>query len=154
MAKQSKQDLELSKGYKTVVDQKGFELFNKWKWTYDRGYAYRRDRKRGKVYLHREIAGAKGVLVVDHINGDTLDNRASNLRLCTRSENACNSKKRTNHKKGVYFYKRDKKWVAQIWKNYKNYYIGRFDTEKEASKAYQAKALTLHGAFANYGEEK
>lgn len=93
---------------------------------------------------------------VDHINGITTDNRIINLRAATRSENQCNRKQcgrnNTSGFKGVYWYKRKKVWYAAIQINNKKVYIGYFDDKVEAAKAYNNKALELHGEFAKLNE--
>lgn len=109
-----------------------------------------------KKYLHRWIIGAKKGEIVDHINGNPLDNRKCNLRIATAGQNAWNS---VGHKdklfskyKGVSFfrykqYKRSKPWTAIIMfkgKSYKKY----FRTEIEAAEQYNKWALELFGEFA------
>ena len=75
--------------------------------------------------LHRYISGAKNGDVVDHINGDTLDNRSSNLRICTYNENAINKKENyANNKSGHrgvlwYHYNNMNKWMSYICINKK-----------------------------------
>ena len=92
-------------------------------------------------------------LEIDHINGVKNDNRISNLRLATRSENACNTVKRkdnTSGYKGVSFYKYSNKWEARIIINGKQIYLGNFDTAELASEAYKSAADKHHKQFANY----
>lgn len=94
-------------------------------------------------------------LLVDHKNGNTLDNRISNLRLATDSENACNSwlsSANTSGVKGVSFYKRLGLWVAQVCKEKTNHRIGLYKELEEAQAAVEEARLQLHGVFANNGE--
>ncbi|MDD5189420.1 MAG: AP2 domain-containing protein [Dehalococcoidales bacterium] len=101
------------------------------------------------IYLHRLILNAKKGIQVDHINGNGLDNRKINLRVCTKAENLRNRKISKINKsgyKGVYWYR--KKWRAEIKYNGEKYYIGTFANLIEAAKAYDAKAIKLHGEFA------
>lgn len=88
----------------------------------------------------------------DHINGDTLDNRKSNLRDVTHNEN-CINRKHTNKFRGVHFCKSREKWVSMIRSKGKTYNLGRFDSQIQAAKAYDNAALKYHGEFArlNFG---
>ncbi len=102
--------------------------------------------------LSRLIMAPNADEVVDHINGDKLDNRRTNLRVCTQSENARNNnkprKRKTSHLfKGVHW--DGSAWVAQIQVNKIKHYLGRFSSEFEAARAYDRKAKELHGAFAS-----
>lgn len=90
-------------------------------------------------------------MIVDHIDGNGLNNKISNLRIANAVQNAQNRKKAniddaTSIYKGVYF--ANKKWVATIAANHKRYYLGRFKTETQAAAAYNTAAKLLHGEFA------
>jgi hypothetical protein len=90
-------------------------------------------------------------LQVDHINGDTLDNRKTNLRVCTRAQNCINKRKRSltsSRYKGVSWHKRGKRWGVSCQVDKKPKWIGSFACEKEAALAYNAAAISLHGEFA------
>jgi hypothetical protein len=90
-------------------------------------------------------------MVVDHINGNGLDNRMVNLRVCTAAQNSRNRKPRKGSLsgyRGVSFYKNYQKWVAQIMYDGVKYYLGYFSDPKEAALAYDAKARELHGDYA------
>jgi len=102
--------------------------------------------------LHRDILKCSDDFEIDHINGDRLDNRRSNLRIATRSENSCNTVRKNNlsGQKGVSYLKHNKKWIAQISKNRKKYYLGCFESKFDAIKVYQDKAKELHGEFAKW----
>lgn len=104
------------------------------------------------MFLHHAVAGypLKG-LQIDHINGNKLDNRACNLRIATRRENALNRKSRRlgrNHSKypGVTFYKKSGKWMAQISIDKKKYYLGSYENEEDAAKSYQRKLNEMKGS--------
>lgn len=85
---------------------------------------------------------------IDHINGDRADNRLQNLRNATQSQNAANMKR--GKPKGISFDQRTKRWVAQITVNYKNHFLGRFETPEAAHATYCAAALKYFGEFARF----
>tara|TARA_R110000824_G_scaffold217121_2_gene403649 strand:+ start:61 stop:615 length:555 start_codon:yes stop_codon:yes gene_type:complete len=110
------------------------------------------------LQLHRLIMNTPKGMHTDHINGDPLDNRKENLRICTGAENQRNKgpqKNNTSGFKGVYWHKGSKKWSAQVAYNKKNIYIGCFKDKEEAARAHDAKAKELHGEFAylNFPDE-
>lgn len=98
-------------------------------------------------FIHSLLMGAPGI---DHIDGDTLDNRRSNLRFATNAENSRNQRKtrhaRSSQYKGVTRF-RDK-WMVQVIKDYKHMYLGLYRSEEEAARVYDAAALEHFGEFA------
>jgi len=140
-------------GLLAKVDNQDFDLVAPHKWYVAKNkakpYAFGRINGR-QVYMHRLILGAPDGMHSDHINGDTLDNRRSNLRLATAAENSQNQVIRRNNTtgfKGVTFHAgRDEARIMPRGGKY--HYRGRFDTAEEAGRAYDAAAMELHGEFA------
>lgn len=89
-------------------------------------------------------------MLIDHINGNPFDNRITNLRLATSSNNNCNRAAKngcTSKFKGVYWNKKDSRWMARIKTNKKCLYLGSFILEEEAYAAYCAASKIYHGEF-------
>jgi hypothetical protein len=151
----------LGEGEWTILDQEDYYRFSDMKWSVcghdDCIYAGRFTKKTGRgqmlkpVYLHREIMNAPKGLLVDHENNNGLDNRRANLRLATHSENCCNRPKKTNTSSrfiGVCFIKARNRWRAATKDHGKSIFIGYFDDEIKAARAYDAAAKKYHGEFA------
>lgn len=143
----------------TKIDDEDFDRVSKFNWSMDgRGYVKRvTDCGSVNVFLHRFIMNCPDDMQVDHINNDPLDNRKSNLRICTNNENQFNKKKNlkkinTSKYKGVTLCAQTKRWRAQGNVNNKRVNIGRFNTEKEAALAYNEFAKKHHGEFASLNE--
>lgn len=113
---------------------------------------YIRVRRAGKEYrAHRLIwelfnGPIPEGMLIDHIDGDILNNRIENLRLATRQQNNVNSKGSGRYAKGVV--KNGKKFRARMQLMGKFIELGSYDTEEEASEAYKNKAKEIHGEFA------
>lgn len=105
------------------------------------------------ILLHRLIMKPRNDMDIDHINGNGLDNRRKNLRICTKKQNQGNRRKIgtfTSKYKGVYFPKGKKRWRANITKGTgTRFHLGYFDNEEDAAKAYDNAALEYFGKFAN-----
>lgn len=144
--------IKLTQGRYTVVDDEDYEELNMSKWFYNSGYAGRHIRKEKlyTVFIHSLLMNPPEGYLVDHINGDTLDNRRTNLRFCTKSENAHNRKASiggTSKYKGVTWRKDWGKWVAQIKVAGKKLSLGGYSKEEEAALAYNEAALKYFGEF-------
>ena len=151
----------LNKGYFTTIDLCDEDLADmRWYALVTKNghvYAYGGS---GKKLLHREIIERQQSRTltrqdyVDHLNNDGLDNRRSNLRLCSQSQNLANSIPRHNLSglKGTSLvrYKTQIKWKGKIKHQGTEYYLGVFDTPEEAHEAYKKKAIELFGEFARW----
>ena len=152
--------IKLTQGKFALVDDEDFEKFNKIKWFCNgMGYACRslhpNTSSCKSIYLHKEIMNNPLNMEVDHINGNPLDNRKINLRKCSHQENGRNlkiSKRNTIGYKGLYFYRKIKRWQVYITCNYKHIYVGIFKSKKDAALAYNQKARELFGEFARLNQ--
>jgi hypothetical protein len=151
--------IPLGEGYWTFVDPDIYYRLSGFNWTiYGNGQKFYATRfidagpgKTKPLRIHREIMNAPPGVLVDHRDGNTLDNRRANLRLATHSQNSCNRRKRKNTSSrfiGVYFDKYRQCWGACIRYHGKNIWLGRFDSEIDAALAYDAAARIYHGQFA------
>ena len=102
------------------------------------------------AYLHREILPPPPGLLVDHINGDRLDNRRSNLRTATPSQNNANSRDRPRKSgfRGVYPHRPTGRWIAQVSVAGRPQHLGIFDDPRDAARAYDLAAREQWGPFA------
>lgn len=152
--------IPLTQGKVAVIDFEDFEKVRGLKWCavnqHGCWYAMRHGPtirgKRVTIYLHRMIFSESANKTVDHKDGDGLNNRRENLRIATQRQNTQNRhRKKTDASskyKGVYWHTRDLVWGAQIETSEKNLYLGSFNSEEEAARAYDTKARELFGEFA------
>jgi hypothetical protein len=149
--------IPLTRGLSAVVDAADAALVGGVRWcvlgcAINQRYAARKERAGGPtILMHRVIVGAAKGQQVDHVNGDTLDNRRSNLRLATSAENGRNRARHRNNLsgyKGVSPPARGKQWTAEIRGEGRRIHLGSFATAEEAARAYDAAARHYFGAFA------
>lgn len=136
------------RGY-ALIDDEDFEKVNIHSWSLS-VYGYVVGGTPQKK-LHRYIMNVEGDLQVDHINGDRLDNRKSNLRICTLASNVKNrslGRDNTSGYKGVSWSKAEKKWAARIRFQGTRPFLGYFTKKEDAAKAYNEAAIKYHGEFA------
>jgi len=156
-------EIPLTRAMVALVDDEDYEKVSQYKWqaNWSGGHWYaqrtvrygpRREGKKRTILMARVIMGAKQGEIVDHRDNEaTLNNRRSNLRICTHTQNLVNSKKRagcSSRYKGVSLDKRYNNWRAYIKVNRKYIHLGCFDDEDEAGRAYNIAALLHFGEFA------
>lgn len=152
-------EIPINQGKHVLVDQEDFEWLSQWKWSLtSHGYACRSTTIGGiknSYYMHREILKTQKGYDTDHINGDRLDNRRCNLRICTRSQNMLNvlgNKNTTSKYKGVDWHKSTGMWRIRIMVDGKRINLGYSHSEDDAARIYNAAAVTHHGKFAKLNE--
>jgi HNH endonuclease len=132
---------------KIVVDDGDYEWLSRYKWRLVNNSQVMASNNRP---IGRMIMNPEPDQDVDHINHDHLDNRRSNLRVCSHQENTFNHRHKSGPSGyiGVTFHKATGKWRADISIDYKTRYIGLFSSPEEAAQARDQVAKELHGEFA------
>jgi hypothetical protein len=161
-------------GYEYMIDEEDAEKISKYHWFGYQSYKklangeVKRERKyiAARLYkdrktplkhiaLHRVIMDAPEGLQIDHVDGNGLNNKKSNLRICNQSQNLANGKRYRNNKsgyRGVTWHKKTKKWQAEITINHKRVALGYFHSPVEAGIAYNEAAKKSFGEFARLNE--
>lgn len=141
----------IGKGRYTIVDNEDYDFLIQRKWHFYSGYVGSGVHKNTNILMHRHIMNPPKNMVIDHIDGNTFNNQKTNLRICTKAENMRNcklSKANTSGHKGVYWSKKERKWIASIVINRRKIRLGGFSCIEDAAKAYREAALKYHGEFA------
>jgi hypothetical protein len=144
--------IPLAGGLYVYVDAADFESLNKYTWRVHGGYAVRTENKK-RIYMHREIMQPPKSMVVDHMDGNRLNDCRINLRICTPTENGRNKAKyayagSTSRFKGVGHEKDGDRWYSKFCFNGKSLWLGFFDEEIEAARAYDYRAVECGGLYA------
>lgn len=153
-------EIALVNGGIALVDENDYERVSKYRWFRSaNGYAHRQGWSGGKhwaVFLHREINSTPPHLFTDHINGNKLDNRRSNLRTCNKAQNAANTAKlrrelASSQLKGVSFHPASGLWRARVrdggWQR-----TTYHKTEQQAALDYNRMAAERFGEFAQVNQ--
>jgi hypothetical protein len=152
-------ELILSNGKIALVDDEDFEKVSKHNWYFLKGYAAKSGTiAEGKhtVLLHHFVTETDYKYVVDHINGNSLDNQKKNLRVVTAQQNAFNravaKNKESSRYKGVHWSKEKNLWLSIIKLNRKPTHLGYFNSEIDAAIAYNENAKNLFGKYARLND--
>lgn len=152
------QQIPLTKGHVAIVDDDDYPIVSRYKWCFDNGYAARKitlaSKQYQKVLLHRFLTDAQPGQMVDHADGNPLNNTRANLRICNGTLNNANRRvmkirnaATSSQYRGVFKELRRNSWRASIGLNNRRIHLGNFPSEEAAARAYDAKARELYGEF-------
>lgn len=150
--------IPLTKGMVTIIDDEDFDIVSRFKWYAGKCGTYlyaKRDvkinKKKKSIYMHRMLLSTNDRDVkVDHMNGDTLDNRKENLRICSQKENIRNRNSiRKGNKTGLVGITKTRQgtWQSKIGFDGKTIQLGIFKSKEDAAKAYDSAAKKYFGEF-------
>lgn len=147
--------IPLTQGYFATVDDRDYAQLRKFNWCAHvkpqrTVYAKRRGKTK-QMDMHVQILGLQPGTVIDHRDGNGLNNRRRNLRRCRVYQNVQNQRRRSTNTsgfKGVSWNKNCEKWIARIMARYKSVFLGYFSSRRAAARAYNEAAIRLHGPFA------
>jgi hypothetical protein len=149
----------LTRNKTAIVDDCDFENLRQFNWyagiSKNNAFYAKREVDRKCVYMHRKIIGALPGQIVDHIDGNTLNNQRFNLRIVDKNQSATNTRKSFKNKsgfKGVSYSKSNNGYIAQISHMGKMIHLGTFDTIEAAAISYKKASIKYHGDFARKTE--
>lgn len=153
--------IQLTQGKCAIVDNGDFVPASQIRWyawfnrstkSFYAVFSRQKNRKKTTIYLHRFLMQPPEKMVVDHKNGNTLDNRRSNLRICSQRDNVRSGRGKSGQSgfRGVVWNAQRKKWMSRIHDGSgTSTYLGLFSSKKEAAQAYNIAAKKLFGEFSH-----
>jgi len=149
--------IPITGGLYAYVDAADYPEISRWRWHMESGYAMRIENGK-KIFMHRQLMNPPKGKVVDHISGNRLDNTRANLHNVTPAENNRNHPKHQGSSSryfGVYFRTKRNKWEAALCLNGRRKFVGHYNSEVEAARAYDRAAVIYFGdgARLNFPDE-
>ncbi len=147
-------EIRLPRGLVALVDDEDYGWLSRWSWSYDGRYAKRvfvdESGARRTVSMHRLVMGEPEGLCVLHFNGDLLDNRRSNLRVCAMAEVSRRRRMQANNTsgyRGVRWVERIGRWKARIRVCGRRIELGDYRELMDAVRAYDEASVRYHGEY-------
>lgn len=143
-----------------LIDEEDYDNVKNYTWHIHHGYVVHTisrkiNKKQGQIPIHRLVMGNPQGYEVDHINGNKLDNRKCNLRVCTGKQNKKNRGRNSNNSSGFsgVFRGKNGKFIAYITSERERIHLGTFDDFESAKRAYMIRSVQLFGEFSRHYNE-
>lgn len=153
--------IKLTQGKYALVDDRDFDFLNQWKWFchsrsgnhyVTRNLYNKKNKTQKQIHMHRLIMNTPKDKIIDHIDGNGLNNQRKNLRICTQIENIKNQGKKSNNTsgfKGISLRKDTNKYRVRINVDNKCINLGNYTSKLKAYEVYCEACIKYHGEFAN-----